>query len=102
MMQYWPASLFIRSPHLLPAGQWEIANIGRPGAAISESTLVACHQIAETTPGSGASLVLICSEGAPVRRAYLNRPTDVEWTALERGGFVANGGNFGFVLDALH
>ena len=102
MMQYWPASLFIRSPHLLPAGQWEIANIGRPGAAISESTLVACHQIAETTPGSGASLVLICSEGAPVRRAYLNRPTDAEWTALERGGFVANGGNFGFVLDALH
>ena len=102
MMQYWPASLFVRSPYLLPAGQWEIANIGRPGAVISESTLIACHQIAETTPGSGASLVSICSEGAPVRRAYLNRPTDAEWTALERGSFVADGGNFGFVLDALH
>ena len=101
-MNYWPASLFIRSPYLLPAGQWEIVNIGRPGAVISESTLVACHQIAETTPGSGASLVLICSEGAPVCRAYLSRPTDAEWAALERGGFVANGGNFGFVLDALH
>ena len=101
-MNYWPASLFIRSPHLLPAGQWEIANIGRPGAVISESTLIACHQIAETTPGSGASLVLICSEGAPVRRVYLSRPADAEWAALERGGFVANGGNFGFVLDALH
>lgn len=76
--------------------------VGEPGTVLSDSTLTACHQIAEHNPNSGVSLVLICSEDAATRRAYLRRPSNEDWLALERGGFVATQGNFGFVLDGLH
>ena len=102
MMLYWPISLFLRNPHLTLQSKQELMSVGTVGAVVSEATMVACHQIAERSLHNGTSLVLVCNEGAPLRRAYLARPSDEDWQALERGGFVSDGIDFGFTLDALH
>ena len=101
-MMYWPTSLFLHSPFLMEQGRRELMAVGAPGVVLSQSTMNACHQIARQSPHNGISMVLVCSEGAPLRRAYLERPSMENWLALERGGFVADGQNFGFTLDALH
>lgn len=99
---YWPTTVFLRSPYLTWETKQELLAVSQPGTVLSTSTMVACHQIAEQTPSNGKNLVLICSEGTPSRRAYLQRPDADEWEALERGGFVASHIGFGFSLDALH
>jgi hypothetical protein len=101
-MLYWPTSLFMRNLNLPPESKQELAHIGQLGPALSENTLVLCHHIATQTRASGALLVLIHNEGTSTRRAYAKRPSNEEWVALERGGFVSDGQNFGFTLDALH
>jgi hypothetical protein len=67
----------------------------------SLQTIAACHALTSKIPAC-TSLALICSEGAGMRRVYLNYPDFEQWTALERGGFVEMWDEFGFVMDALH
>lgn len=47
-------------------------------------------------------MVLIHSEGCPYRRVHLEHPTQKNWLALERGGFIATKDIFGYINDALH
>lgn len=101
-MNYWPVSLFLGSPFLTQESKEELLAIGQPGTVLSQKVMVACHQIAAQSPDNGASMVLICNEDAPTRRVYLRQPSNENWLALERGGFVAAHNGFGFVLDALH
>lgn len=100
-MNYWPLMPLMRSPELKTEYKHQIASLGKPGAQMSFEALQACRDLACKTPGC-TSLVLICSEGAPMRRVYLKYPTREEWGALERGGFVTAFNNFGFMMDALH
>lgn len=101
-MHYWPTSLFMHSPLLTEADRQELLHIGTQGAALSEKAMYVCRNVASRNASSGASLVIVQSEGSFPRRAYLNHPADSEWTALERGGFMASENMFGFLVDALH
>lgn len=93
-MYYWPTSAIMQG--LRPEQRCELMSLH-----ISENTMVACHDLACNLPAC-TSLAVICSEGAPMRRVYLERPTAENWLALERGGFMIAFNNFGFVMDALH
>lgn len=99
-MLYWPTSLFF--PHLTEQSKQELVAVGQLDAVLSDVTMGACYQIAAQTPGINTPLMLIRNEGTPARRVYLVRPSDEDWQALERGGFVADSFGFGFALDALH
>lgn len=101
MMYYWPLAPMLRSPELQPEHKADLMTLGTAHATMSESTLTACHRLACKLPAC-KSLVIMSSEGAPMRRVYLKHPTNEEWDALERGGFVTAFNNFGFIMDALH
>lgn len=98
MTKYWPTSIMLRSQELRPEQKLELKN---HELGMSESTLVACHNLACRLPAC-TSMAVICSENAPMRRVYLRHPSDADWLALERSGFVMAFNNFGFVMDALH
>lgn len=101
-MNYWPLSAMLWSAELSPAQKNELLTIGTAHAIMSESTLTACYNLACKTPSYGGHLTVVSSEGVPLRRVYFERPTRIEWEALERGGFCTAFNNFGFVMDALH
>lgn len=100
-MHYWPLTPIMRSSELKLEYKHQIAGLGKPGAQMSYEAMASCRDIAYKMPPC-TSLVVVCSEGAPMRRVYLKRPPREEWNALERGGFVDAFNNFGFVMDALH
>lgn len=99
---YWPTSWFLNSPELSEAQKDELRSIGKPGTVLSPLTMQLCYQIAAKTPSAGCSLTLLTHEDSPNRRTYLTMPAPREWDALERSGFVAADGIFGFNMDALH
>lgn len=94
-MQYWPTMTILQGL-LRPEQRCELMSL-----QISENTMGACYNLACKLPAC-KSLVVICSEGAEMRRVYLERPTAENWIALERGGFMTAFDNFGFIMDALH
>jgi len=99
-MNYWPSSQIM---HELKEPQYrrELMSIGTERVFMSAYVLDACHEAAcKLEPCT--SLVLVCSEAAPIRRVYLHHPTQKDWIALERSGFVTAFDLFGFVMDALH
>lgn len=100
-MNYWALTPVMRSFELKPEHRFELGTLGTRNAQISEGALTAAYEITRKLPAC-TSLVIVCSEGAPMRRAYLKRPTCEDFSALERGGFVTAFNNFGFVMDALH
>lgn len=96
MTAYWPTLAVMQ--RLDAAQRRELINAR---AGISWPTMQACHKVTEKlTPCT--SMVVIQSEGAGMRRAYLEHPSYEQWVELERGGFIEMWDDFGYVMDVLH
>lgn len=101
-MRYWPLSDIAKSPLLHHSQTWELMRVEYIWP-LSGGTMHACsHIAAQTPPAGGAPMVLVHTEGAISRCAYLQPPTYEDWLKFERAGFVDTGGAFGIVIDVLH
>ena len=78
-----------------------VADLMRAERGIPMLTMRACHNVTSKV-AADTTLALVCSEGADVRRVYLQYPSFEQWVALERSGFVELWDEFGFIMDALH
>ena len=99
-MNYWSTSQIMQELKE-PEYRRELASLSTEYAIMSAYGLAACHAAARKLEPC-TSLMLVYSEAAPLRRIYLERPTQKDWIALERSGFVTAFDCFGFVMDALH
>lgn len=101
-MRYWPFSVIRDSP-LMPSGfAWELSLFynRRP----SEPTFRACLEVARhTTPIDAPNLLVVESEGAPLRYIFAGPPTPEEWLRLERSGVHEDRNGYLFMtMEALH
>jgi len=99
-MIYWPTTLIAKDPELHHTQVWELMCAER--VQMSESTLMMAARIVDRTKACLSPMMLIYSDGGPVRRIYLKHPSPEDFAALERGGFVASQQSFGYICDVLH
>ena len=100
-MKYWGANELINNGRLRQRHRRDIKRLLDVGVPLPDITLVEIHQIMHAQPAC-TSLVTIRSEGCPLRLVYLEHPTQENWLALERNGFLLTDETFGFMTDALH
>ncbi len=100
-MKYWSTATLLNNRHLGSASKQEIRRWNAQKTLLAYDTIIACKDVAFNSPTSVLSLALVWS-GNEARRVFIQRPTQLEWDALERGGFIATHDDFGFVMDALH
>lgn len=71
---------------------------------MTKDCVAACNHVMARTPGIEApNLVIIESEGAPCRRAFIGMPTYVEWLYLEQASALMTDSGQTFILvDCVH
>lgn len=98
MTKFFPMSAMLRSVALRPEQKLELVNAKLIG--ISAPTMKTVHAL--TGVMQGFDITMLYNEGTPLRRVYLQHPTQENWLALERNVFIDTGCGFGLNVDALH